>query len=452
MNVMTSEHIIVDRDELREYFRQVAKPASERKVGVECEGIGVFEETGEAIPYHGEKGVLAILTEMSQKFGWEAIWEGEFIIALGKANARITLEPGGQIELSGAPHDNLHSLSEEFKDFWLQLNIVARPMGIAFLGLGMQPVSKVEEINWIPKGRYRIMSRYLAQKGFLSHYMMKLTGTVQASVDFTDEQDAIDTLKLAFRLGPLVTAMTANSPLHGSKPNGYLSMRQYIWHYTDPDRCGVIPDLFSTPDPGFQQYIDYALRVPTLFIQRQHEWIPMDGIPFGEYVCSGYKGYQATLEDWELHLSTIFTDVRLKKYVELRSADHPRPDLTLSVPALWKGLFYDDVARASACELVKDWNWEEQIQLGWDVCSQGLEAKIRGRILLDLAQELIQISLEGLKRQQVFNEREQDERLYLHPLEAFISQYKASPSKVLLDQWNGVWHQDIKKLIAYSRY
>jgi len=452
MGVDTSERFITRAEELKEYFQRVAKPASERMIGLECEGVGVFEDTGKAIPYHGDRGVLAILTEMSQKFGWQPIREGEFIIALQKAQARITLEPGGQIELSSAPHPSLHALAEEFKDYWRQIKSISEPMGISFLGIGMQPVSRVEEIGWVPKGRYRIMSRYLKKKGSLSHYMMKLTATVQAAVDFADERDALNKLKLAFGLSPLVTAMFANSPLYEAKPNGFTTMRYYIWHYTDSDRCGQIQEIFSAPDPGFQTYIDYVLQVPMLFIQRHQEWIEMDGIPFGEYLKAGYKGYRATFEDWELHLSTIFTDARLKTYVELRSADHPRPDLALSVPALWKGVLYDDSARAAAWELIKDWSWEERVKSGWDVCYQGLRAKVRHQLFLDLARELIQISLEGLKRQRVFNESEQDERVYLYPLQDFISRYKASPGEVLLERWNGDWNQDLQKLIEYSRY
>lgn len=449
---ISEQHIITQIDELKEYFQRVAKPISAQRIGMECEGIGVFEETGKAIPYHGERGVLAILTEMSQKFGWQPIREEEFIIALQQGSTRITLEPGGQIELSGSPHPNLHNLAEEFKNYWKQINTISKPMGIAFLGMGMQPVSKLEEIDWVPKGRYRIMSRYLKTKGSLSHYMMKLTATVQAAVDFADELDAMNKLKLAFGLSPLVTAMFANSPLYGSQPNGFITMRSYIWQDTDPDRCGQIQEIFSTPDPGFQHYINYALRVPTLFIQRNHTWIEMDGIPFGDYIKSGYKGYQATLEDWELHLSTIFTDARLKTYIELRSADHPRPDLALSIPAFWKGIMYDTQSRTAAWELIKDWSWEERMKLRWDVCYQGLQARIRNQLLLDLAQEFIQISLEGLKQQRVFNEWEQDERIYLYPLEDFISHYKASPGRILLEKWNGDWNRDITKLIEYSRY
>ncbi len=448
----TSEHPITRREELREYFQQVAKPASKKRIGMECEGVGVFEDSGKAIPYYGEKGVLAILTEMVQKFDWQPIWEGEAIIALQRGNSRVTLEPGGQIELSSSPYDNLHTLAREFRDYWRQLNSIAKPMGIAFLGIGMQPVSKIEEISWVPKGRYKIMSRYLKNKGPLSHYMMKATATVQAAVDFTGEQDAMEKLKLAFGLSPVVTAMVANSPFYGSQLNGFITMRYYVWHYTDSDRCGIIPEIFSKPNPGFQDYVDYALRVPMLFIQRNHQWIEMDGIPFGEYLRSGYKGYQATREDWELHLSTIFTDARLKQYIELRSADHPKPDLALSIPAFWKGIFYDDLAKEAAWELIKDWSLEEWIKLSWDVCSQGLEARIRNYLLLNLVQELIQISLEGLKRQRVLNQLEQDERIYLDPLQDFISHHKSSPGKVLIELWQGAWNQDIRKLIDYSRY
>jgi len=444
--------IITHPKELIDYFSQYTSPGPEKcKLGVEFEKLGVFMDSGRAISYQGERGIARTLSTLSRQFGWEPIKEGEHIVALSRDNARITLEPGGQMELSGSTLDNIHQVKDEFENHLEEIKSVSDPLNIKWLGLGVQPVSNLEDIEWVPKQRYRIMAPHMAQYGALSHQMMKRTASIQVNMDYSDEKDFTEKIRTALALVPLTTAIFANSPISEGKLNGFLSERAHIWSQTDPARCGLLGKSFFF-NPGFSSYINYALDVPMLFIVRDNQWIAVKNITFSDYIREGYQGYKATRDDWELHLSSIFTEVRARSYIEMRNTDCQMLRFALALPALWKGILYNKEACRAAWSLVKDFSWEERCYLYFIVPQKGLKTKVRGIILLSLARELLKIAFASLKEQGELNEREEDESIYLDALLELIIEDGICPAELIIKNWEGSWHRRIDKLINYCSY
>ncbi|MEX0804229.1 MAG: glutamate--cysteine ligase [Candidatus Binatia bacterium] len=442
--------VIEKKEELEEYFHNAGKPRDRWRVGTEYEKVGIDCTTGKAIPYSGPRGVESILKELIDRFGWEPEEQDGHIIALSRDKAQITLEPGGQIELSGEPCDSIHCTYAEFTQHIRELLEVSEPLNVVFLGLGMQPVSRLEEIEWVPKKRYRIMGPYMPKVGTLGQRMMKQTATVQANIDYLDEKDAMAKFRAAMGLTPVFISMFANSPICDGQVNGYRSFREHIWTDTDKSRSGMLRFAFS-PEVSFAHYVEYALDVPMYFIIRNKNYIDMTGTTFRQYLAYGRDGEHATLEDWHDHLTTLFPETRIKRYIEVRSADSQPPELMPALSAIVKGAFYEADCLQAVWDLVKDWSWDERMQLYLDSHRDALAARIRRYSLLDLAKELLQIALEGLKRQKMFNALGEDETIYLEPLKKLLSQGKCS-ADLLLEKWQGELQQDIKKLIAYSAY
>jgi glutamate--cysteine ligase len=442
--------IIEKAEELEAFFHSAGKPRDRWRVGTEYEKVGINRTTAKAIPYFGRGGVEYILKELSERFNWQPEEQDGHIIALARDNAQITLEPGGQIELSGEPCESIHCTHAEFTQHIRELLEVTEPLDVVFLGLGMQPVSRLEEIEWVPKKRYRIMAPYMPKVGRLGQRMMKQTATVQANIDYSDEKDAMAKFRTGMGLAPIVIAMFANSPICEGQLNGYRSFREHIWTDTDKNRSGLLRFAFL-PEVSFAHYVDYALDVPMYFIVRHHDYIDMTGLTFRQFLEHGHKGERATIEDWNDHLTTLFPETRIKRYMEVRSADSQPPELMPALPALIKGIFYDSDCLEAAWDLVKGWSWDERMQAYLDSHENALAARIRRYSLLDLAKELVQIAWEGLRRQKALNRQGEDETIYLTPLKALLSQGKC-PADVLVEKWEGELHQDIKKLIAYSAY
>lgn len=442
--------IIEKAEELEAFFHSAGKPRDRWRVGTEYEKVGINRTTAKAIPYFGRGGVEYILKELSERFNWRPEEQDGHIIALARDNAQITLEPGGQIELSGEPCESIHCTHAEFTQHIRELLEVTEPLDVVFLGLGMQPVSRLEEIEWVPKKRYRIMAPYMPKVGRLGQRMMKQTATVQANIDYSDEKDAMAKFRTGMGLAPIVIAMFANSPICEGQLNGYRSFREHIWTDTDKNRSGLLRFAFL-PEVSFAHYVDYALDVPMYFIVRHHDYIDMTGLTFRQFLEHGHKGERATIEDWNDHLTTLFPETRIKRYMEVRSADSQPPELMPALPALIKGIFYDSDCLEAAWDLVKGWSWDERMQAYLDSHENALAARIRRYSLLDLAKELVQIAWEGLRRQKALNRQGEDETIYLTPLKALLSQGKC-PADVLVEKWEGELHQDIKKLIAYSAY
>jgi glutamate--cysteine ligase len=441
---------IEKKDQLEEYFHAAGKPRDRWRVGTEYEKVGIDRSSGKAIPYSGPRGVESILKRLIDRFGWEPEEQDGHIIALSRDNAQITLEPGGQIELSGEPCDSIHCTYAEFTQHIRELLEVSEPLDVVFLGLGMQPVSRLDEIEWVPKKRYRIMGPYMPKVGRLGQRMMKQTATVQANIDYRDEKDAMAKFRTGMGLTPIFISMFANSPICDGQLNGYRSYREHIWTDTDKSRSGMLKFAFS-PDVSFAHYVEYALDVPMYFIIRNKNYIDMTGTTFRQFLAYGWNGERATLEDWHDHLTTLFPETRIKRYIEVRSADSQPPELMPALSAIVKGAFYESDCLDAAWDLVKDWTWDERMQVYLDSHRDALAARIRRYSLLDLSKELLQIALEGLRRQKMFNALGEDETIYLEPLDKLLALGKC-PADLLIEKWQGELDQDIRKLIAYSAY
>jgi glutamate--cysteine ligase len=442
--------VIEKNHELEAYFHNAGKARERWRVGTEYEKVGIDRSTGKAIPYFGARGVDRILRELIDRYGWEPEEQDGNIIALTRDKEQVTLEPGGQIELSGEPCESIHCTHGEFTQHVRELLEVAEPLDVVFLGLGMQPVSRIDEIEWVPKKRYRIMGPYMPKVGTLGQRMMKQTATVQTNIDFLDENDAMAKFRTGMGLAPLLIAMFANSPICEGRLTGYRSFREHIWTDTDRSRSGLLKFAFS-PDVAFAHYVEYALDVPMYFIVRHHDYIDMTAMTFRQYLANGYQGERATIEDWSDHLTTLFPETRIKRYIEIRSVDSQPPDLMPALSALTKGVFYDSDCLAAAWDLVKGWSWDERMETYLDSHKNALAARFRRHTLLDLAKELFEIGWEGLRRQNVLNKKGEDETIYLNPLKALLFQGKC-PADIIVEKWEGELHRDIKKLIAYSAY
>jgi glutamate--cysteine ligase len=442
-----------NKDDLIRYFASGAKPREQWRVGTEYEKVVVSARDGRALPFSGPAGVEEIMRRLVDRYGYEPDDEHGRFVALKGERAPITIEPGGQIELSGEQCETIHCAHHEFTQHIEQLIEVGHQIGAKILGLGIQPVSRIDEIELLPKERYHIMYPYMARKGRLGQRMMKQTAGVQANLDYSDEADAIRKLRVSMGLVPLIYAAFANSAISDGTLNGFHSFRGHIWTDTDPDRCGV-PAFVFRDDAGFEDYMEYALDVPMYFLIRDHRYINLTnppGITFRQYLERGWNGQRATIEDWANHLTTIFTEVRLKKYVEVRTADSQPPALMLALPALFKGILYDSDCIEAAWDLVKRWSYRERLELTAMAHKAGLEARA-GRIMFkELALELLNIGASGLIRQHALNERGEDESIYLLRLTDLLRSGH-SPASLTIERWKGRWNYDVDRLVEGSSY
>lgn len=437
-------------DQLLEHFERGAKPRSAWHIGTEHEKVAVDRRTGRAVPFSGGRGVEAVLRQLAERFGWEPHEERGRVIALSRPGGDITLEPGGQLELSGRQCATLHEAAAELDEHVREITAVGDGLDIAFLGLGIQPISTVEEIEWVPKARYGIMGPYMLRVGRLGQRMMKQTATVQVNLDYESEADAMRKMRVAMGLGPVINAIFASSPISDGRPNGFLSYRGHIWTDTDPARCGMLPFLFE-PRASFAAYVEWALDAPMYFVKRGGDYRDMTGIPFRRFWRDGAAGLRATVGDFALHLSTLFPDVRLKTYIELRTTDGQPPEAALALPAIAKGVLYDDDCLFAAWDLVKDWSWEERLRLRDDVHRAALRAPLRRYQVQDVARELVAIAEEGLRRQACRDQRGQDERVYLEPARDVVQRGKTLAEN-LLERWEGEWDHDAARLVAHTAY
>lgn len=433
--------------QLVEYFEQGCKPRERWGIGTEYETVAVRADTGEAVPFTG--GIEEVLRRLADRHGWEPVEESGRTVALRRAGASITLEPGGQLELSGRVCRTIHETRAEFSAHVAEVVGIGSELGIAFLGLGMQPFSPPDAIEWVPKRRYAIMGPYMRRVGRLGERMMKQTATVQMNLDYGSERDAMQKLRTAMGTGALLTAMFANSPISDGGLNGFLSYRAHIWTETDPARCGLLRFVFE-PGAGFRDYVEYALDVPMYFIVRAGRWIDMTAFTFRRFWAEGHAGERATLEDWAVHLTTLFPEARLKRFIEIRSVDSQPPDLMLAAPALVKGIFYDADCLDAAWDLVKGWRWEERLQLYHEVPHAGLRARVRGIAVRDYAWELLRIAETGLDRQRPADAAE-SEAMYLERVRDLVRAGRC-PADLLIDKWTGVWNHDVSRLVHGTTY
>jgi len=384
-------------EELLELFLSGCKPREAWGIGLEYERLGLDRLTARAIPYSGAHGVERALLDLSERCGWTLVREESRAIGLTREGSLVSLEPGGQMELSARVHRTLAGVADELRGFVAETSQVAALHGFAWVPLGLQPVSRIEEIEWVPKRRYGIMAPHLGSRGTLAHHMMKGTAGCQLNFDYGSEEDAAAKLRTAMGITSIVTAAFANSPVYDSRGTGFLTRRAAIWLDTDPSRCGL-PAFAFRDDLSFRDYLEYALDVPLIFARRGDAWIDGEGIPFRRYLLGGHRGLRATLGDWMLHLTTIFTEVRLKTYLEVRGADSVPPDLAMALAALWTGILHDPASLAGAWNLVRKASYEERLAFHADVCRIGPAAVLGGTSAGDLARELSRIAREGLLR------------------------------------------------------
>jgi glutamate--cysteine ligase len=424
---------IASFDDLLGIFHSAAKPASEFRIGAEMEKFGVYSATGEPVPYDGDRGILRVLRSLAEEHDWapEAETEGGPIIALLRNHASITLEPGAQLELSGAPLQTIHQICAELRGHMAELAPISKELGITWLGLGFHPFAKRSDLRFVPKQRYAIMREYLPTRGAHALDMMLRTCTVQANYDYLNEADAIQKMRVALKLSPLTTALFANSPWKEGAPHGGLSYRGRVWLDVDPDRSGLVPNLWAK-DASFASYVEWALDIPMFLFKRNGEKVENTGQTFRSFWKSGFEGHHATQADWQLHLNTLFPEVRLKKTIEVRGADSQGQNMACALPALWTGLLYDDRALNEADALTADWTHAEVEASRADVCSKGLAATFRGRTLQSIAEQVVTIAEGGLERRAYQRADGKDERVHLLRLRELV-EHGQTPANRLLD-------------------
>jgi len=443
---------IENRRQLIEYFAAGNKPKVAWRMGTEHEKFGFDKQTMKPLPYEGKTGIRAMLEGMT-RFGWEPVTEGNNPIALLRGKANITLEPGGQFELSGAPLETLHEAAAENEQHIDEVKTVAGEIGAGFIGLGFAPQWKREDFDWMPKGRYKIMRDYMPKKGKLGIDMMLRTCTVQTNLDFESEADMVKKFRVSLALQPLATALFANSPFVEGKDSGFKSYRSNIWTDTDPDRCGMLPFVFEDGF-GFERYADYMLGVPMYFVYRDGKYIDASGQDFKDFLkgkLAARPGEIPTINDWADHVTTAFPEVRLKRYLEMRGADSgPLPMLT-ALPALWVGLLYDQGALDAAWDLVKGWSVADHDFLRRETPKTGLATRFKGRALAELGREVVEIAHAGLRARKRLDAHGNDETIHLAPLDRAVASGQAL-SDELLEKWQGEWKGSFAPLFRDYAY
>lgn len=409
---------LTQKSQLIEYLSAGCKPSSDWRIGTEHEKFLFMSDSLKRFPYEGTTSIRSVL-EALQKHGWEPVFEQGHVIALNKPQGRvsITIEPGGQLELSGAPLANLHETKAELDIHLAQVKAIVTSMGGIMLPMGTDPLWLREEIPWMPKGRYRLMRQYMPTKGNLGLDMMTRTCTVQVNLDFKSEKDMVEKMRIGMALQPIVTALFACSPFLERKLTGYQSFRAHIWQDTDPDRCGILPFVFDE-SMGFERYVDYMLDIPMYFVYRNGMYIDALGQSFRDFMAGNLPalpGEHPTLDDWMDQTTIAFPEVRLKQFLEMRGADCGPREMLLALPALWVGLLYDPVAQDEALQLIAPWTIDNILHTYYEVPEHGLKASIDHRIVQDVAQDLLDISSRGLQRR-AKQLRIEDESIYLAPL------------------------------------
>jgi glutamate--cysteine ligase len=432
------DEVISSSRALTTYFREASKPRAQWRVGVEQEKIPVYAD-GRPAAYDGPRGIAALMDTLESR-GFAAEKEDGHIIAVERGSDRITLEPGGQLELSGPALVSAEAGRKVLVGHIREVQEAARPLGIHFIAGGFRPFGSIEDVPWLPKRRYVVMRDYLPTRGRLGHEMMKRTATVQANLDFADEADAAAKIRLAFGVTSVVTALFAASPISDGAPNGHKSYRAAVWLDMDEDRCGLLPFVFE-PGFGFQHYVEWALDVPMFFVVRAGVYHPVGGMSFRRFLQEGWQGQRATMRDWEIHLSTLFPEVRLKRYIEVRGADSAPLPMAQALAALWRGLLEDAEARAAAWALVESWPYVERLRLRREVPAAGLAVRVAGKPLADLALELVNIARAGLGR---LAEGRDDQPL-LDPMLAYAKAGRC-PADDMLDDFMALGG-DPKKLV-----
>ena len=437
------------------YLAGGEKPASAFRIGTEHEKFPFTLNGHRPVPYEGQGGIEQLLRGMECLLGWEPILDEGRIIGLADptGGGAISLEPGGQFELSGAPLETLHQTCSEVHAHLAQLREIATPLGIGFLGTGMSPTWTLEETPVMPKSRYGIMTNYMPKVGTRGLDMMYRTCTIQVNLDFASEADMVRKMRIGLALQPVATALFANSPFTDGKVNGMQSARAHIWLDTDNNRAGALPQAFEDGF-GYEAYVDWALDVPMYFIKRGSTYHDVTGSSFRDLMDGTHPampGERATLSDWTNHLSTLFPDVRLKRYIEMRGADGGPWARICALPALWVGLLYDEAVLKEAEALALDMTAQERAAIRQEVPVQGLRAPFRDGTVRDLAAQMVALARKGLESRARHNPSGNDETIFLSTLEEVVETGR-SPADIMLDRYNGSWKGDLDRLFKEFAY
>jgi glutamate--cysteine ligase len=440
---------IDSKDQLIDYFVDGFKPKSEWRIGTEHEKFAFLKDTLAPVPYEGKSSIRALLEGLRDSYGWQGVYEGEHIIALSDPNslANISLEPGGQFELSGAPLNTVGETCVEISEHLKQVRDIGDKLGIGFLGLGASPVWTRAETPVMPKGRYKIMAPYMDKVGTMGRDMMFRTCTVQVNLDYADEADMVRKLRTSIALQPLATALFANSPFLEGKPNGYQSFRSHVWTDTDNARAGMTPFVFEE-GMSIERYVEFALDVPMYFAMRDGKYLNTAGESFRKFMdgkLPQLPGEKPNMKDWADHLTTIFPEVRLKKYLEMRGSDSGLQDKLCALPAFWVGLLYDQSSLDAAYDLIKLSTEAQRQSMRDEVAVKGLHAQFMGRTLLDIGREVLKIARAGL------DARGKEESTFLNILDDEIARDKTKAQE-LLELYNTVWGGDVTPVFKAAAY
>jgi len=446
---------IENHAQLAEYLASGCKPKADWRIGTEHEKFGYCRDTLKPLPYEGARSIHAMLEGLRDRFNWAPVLEGDKLIGLVKDGANVSLEPGGQLELSGAPLETIHQTCDEVNHHLAEVKEVADKIGVGFIGLGAAPVWTHEQMDLMPKGRYKLMDRYMQKVGSHGTQMMRRTCTVQVNLDFGTEADMVQKMRVALALQPIATALFACSPFFEGKITGYQSWRARIWQDTDNARTGMLPFVFEDGF-GFERWVEYALNVPMYFVYRDGKYIDALGMNFRDFLegkLPALPGETPTLSDWADHLTTAFPEARIKKYMEMRGADAGPWRRICALPAFWVGLMYDQAALDAAWDLCKDWSMAQREALRLDVAKLGLKAEIDGRTVRDVARDVLAISQAGLaaRAQPGAGGLVPDETHFLNALHDIVERGE-SPSDELLAKFNGAWKGDLTDIYREYSY
>lgn len=447
--------LIDHRDQLAEYLESGCKPPQDWRIGTEHEKFGYDLAGLMPLPYEGPCSIRAMLEGLRDRFGWEPVTEGGNLIGLTKNGANVSLEPGGQFELSGAPLETVHQTCDEVNEHLREVKELADVMGAGFIGLGAAPIWTEDQMPVMPKGRYALMTRYMKAVGSHGTQMMYRTCTVQVNLDFASEADMVKKFRVSLALQPVATALFAASPFFDGRVNGWQSWRARIWQDTDAARTGMLPFAFED-GMGFERYVDYALDVPMYFVYRDGKYIDALGQSFRDFLdgkLPALPGEKPTFSDWADHLTTIFPEARIKKFMEMRGADGGPWRRLCALPALWVGLLYDTTSLDAAWDLCKDWTAEERDRLRRDAGHLGLRAEIRGRTLGEIARDVLAISDAGLKARARPGAGGliADETHFLNALHD-IAATGQTPADEMLRRFHEEWDGDLSRIYAEYSY
>ncbi len=443
---------VQSRAQLVESIERGSKPPSDWRIGTEHEKFAFAWQDYRRLPYDGDCGIRALL-EGLQRFGWDPVREGETVIGLKRDGASVSLEPGGQLELSGAPLENIHQTCDEVHTHLAEAETVTKELGAGLIGLGFDPKWRREDMPWMPKGRYRIMRDYMPKKGSLGLDMMVRTCTVQVNLDYASEADMAKKFRVGLALQPVATALFANAPFTEGRPNGFKSWRAHIWTDTDPDRTGMLPFVFEDGF-GFERWVDYILDVPMYFVYRGGRYLDASGQSFRDFMAGklpALPGETPTFSDWADHMTTAFPEVRAKTFLEMRGADGGPWKSLCGLPAFWVGLLYDGTALDAAWDMAKDWTAEEREALRIDVAKHGFQAPFRNGTVRDLALRALEIAQAGLSARRVLDKAGNDETGFLQVLHDRAAAGK-SPADTLLEDYAGPWAGDIDRIWSAYAY